>query len=479
MQENQLENNFGRGRIWRLVYKGMKPGPQPHMLDQTPAELVPYLARPNGWWRDTAQKLIVLRGDKSVVPMLTDMVKTNPNSLARIDALWTLEGLDAVQPDLIRSTLKDQDAHVRAAAIRVSESLYKQGDYSLVSDVASLTNDPDPGVVIQVMMTANLLQWTNAESLIQATIAANPGTGISEIGAQLHKEGSTFRQFAGNERRVLDRGEAIYKGLCFACHGQNGEGAPVPGSKSGATIAPPFVHAEIADNLSDSIIGVILKGMKGPVAGKTYDAQMVAMENNDDAWVAAVASYIRNSFGNSAPIVRAADVARVRAAIKDRNTPWTQEELQAAMPQILANRAEWKATANYNPQIAQLAIDGDIKTRYDTGTPQIPGMWFQVQLPQEAAIAGLRLDAAGSNNDYPRGYKVELSDDGKTWTQPVAGRFGTRALTDIFFTPVTGRFIRITQTRSVDVNFWSIHELTIYTPGVIGKTAKPKPSKFE
>ena len=482
VQENQLENNFGRGRIWRLTYTGMEPGPQPHMLDQTPAELVPYLAHPNGWWRDNAQKLIVLSGDKSVVPALLDMVNSNPNPLARIDALWTLEGLNSVQPDLIRSTLKDQDAHVRATAIRVSESLYKQGDHSLVPDVTSLTNDPDPNVVIQVIMTANLLEWTNATDLIQATIAAHSGTGISEIGSQLHRPGSTFLQFAGNERRTLDRGEAIYKGLCFACHGQNGEGAPSPGSKLGETIAPPFARAKIAGDLSDNIISVILKGMKGPVAGKTYDAQMLPMENNNDAWIADVASYIRNSFGNSSPIVRTGDVARVRAAIKDHNTPWTQEELQAAVPQILNNRSEWKATANYNSQSAQLAIDGDIKTRYDTGTSQIPGMWFQIELPQETTITGLRLDAAASENDYPRRYKVELSDDGTNWGQPVVmQRRGTQAMTDIFFTPATGKFIRITQTDSVDTYFWSIHELTIYTPGVVSKTSAipAAPSKLE
>ena len=482
VQENQLENNFGRGRIWRLTYQGMEPGPQPHMLDQTPAELVPYLAHPNGWWRDTAQKLLVLEGDKSVVPALLDMAEANPNPLARIDALWTLEGLNSVPPDLIRTALKDKDPHVRSAAIRVSESLYKAGDHSLVAEVTSLTNDPDPNVVIQVLMTANLLQWTNAASLIQATIAAHPGTGISEIGSQLHQPGSSFIRYSAYERRILDRGETIYKSLCFACHGQNGEGAPVPGSKLGNTIAPPFAHAAIAHGLSDDIISVVLKGMKGPIAGKTYDAQMLAMESNDDAWIAAVTSYIQNSFGNSGPIVRAADVARVRAAIKDHNGPWTTDDLQAAMPHALTNRKDWKATANYNPQAASLAIDGNGQTRYSTGTDQVPGMWFQIELPQETTITGLRLDTTGSNRDYPRGYKVELSDDGKAWGQPVAKGAGVRAVTEILFTPARGRFIRITQTSSADGLYWSIHELAIYAPGVVSKTFEPsksEPSKFE
>jgi glucose/arabinose dehydrogenase/mono/diheme cytochrome c family protein len=482
VQENQLENNFGRGRIWRLTYQGMEPGPQPHMLDQTPAELVPYLAHPNGWWRDTAQKLLVLAGDKSVVPALTDMAEANPNPLARIDALWTLEGLNSVSPDLIRTALKDQDPHVRSAAIRVSESLYKAGNHSLVAEVASLTNDPDPNVVIQVLLTANLLQWTNSAGLIQATIAAHPGTGISEIGSQLHPPGSSFIQYSGYERRILDRGETIYKSLCFACHGQSGEGAPVPGSKLGNTIAPPFAHTAIAHGLSDDIISVVLKGMKGPIAGKTYDAQMLAMESNDDAWIAAVTSYIQNSFGNSGPIVRASDVARVRAAMKDHNGPWTADELQAAMPHALTNSKDWKATANYNSQDASLAFDGDDKTRYSTGTDQVPGMWFQIELPQETTITGLRLDTTGSNRDYPRGYKVELSDDGKTWGQPVAKGVGIHAITDILFAPAEGKFIRITQTGSVGGLYWSIHELAIYAPGVVSKTsapAKPETSKFE
>jgi putative membrane-bound dehydrogenase-like protein len=482
VEENQLENNFGRGRIWRLTYSGMKPGPQPHMLEQPAAELVPYLAHPNGWWRDTAQKLLVLHHDQSVVPALLDIVETNSNPLARIDALWTLEGLNAVPPELVRRTLQDADGHVRCAAIRVSESLYQQGDHSLVAAVTSLTNDPDPNVVIQVMMTANRLEWTNAADLIQATIYAHPDSGISEIGSQLHRPGEAFVQLSAGERKVLDRGESIYKSLCFACHGQNGEGAQAPGSVSGVTIAPPFAHAQIAGELSDGLISVILKGMKGPVSGKTYDAQMVPMEGNDDAWVAAVASYVRNSFGNSAPIVSPAEVARVRAALKDHNAPWTQPELQAAVPQILSGQAGWKVTASHNSKVARLAIDGDLKTRFDTATPQVPGMWYEIELPQETRITGLRLNAAASVADYPRGYKVQLSDDGTHWNSPVAEGKGVRPITDIIFPPAQAKFIRITQTGSVDGLYWSIHELTIYTPGVIHQTdapAKPKSSEFE
>jgi hypothetical protein len=172
----------------------------------------------------------------------------------------------------------------------------------------------------------------------------------------------------------------------------------------------------------------------------------------------------------------------VRVTIKDHEGPWTTEELQASMPHALTNSKDWKATANYNPQDASLAFDGDDKTRYSTGTDQLPGMWFQIELPQETTITGLRLDTTPSNRDYPRGYKVELSDDGKTWGQPVATGNGFHAITDILFAPAKGKFIRITQTGSVNGLYWSIHELAIYAPGVVSKTSeptKPEPSKFE
>ena len=62
---------------------------------------------PNGWWRDTAQQLLVLKQDKSVVPALQRIVKTSTNLLARFHALWTLEGLGALTAALVRQLMED------------------------------------------------------------------------------------------------------------------------------------------------------------------------------------------------------------------------------------------------------------------------------------------------------------------------------------------------------------------------------------
>lgn len=466
VEQYQLDKNFGRGRIWRLRHDDFRPGPQPRMLGKKPSKLVPYLAHPNGWWRDTAQKLLVLRGDHSVVPALDKMARSHFNPLARINALWTLEGLDALDPVLVRQKFHDTNAEVRAAAIRVSESLYKQGDKSLVPDVTALAADRDPNVVIQAMMTANYLKWPGSDKFLLTIMSTNLSAGVQEFGRQmLGRAVRTRTDFTAKERQLYEQGERIYSELCFACHGALGQGAPLQGGPPGVTIAPPLADCAVVNGVADGLIDVVLKGINGPVSGKSYAALMVPMESNDNDWIAAVASYVRNSFGNDTSFISAADVARARAATKNHKAPWTEQELQSVLPQPLANRAQWKVSASHNSQSARLAIDGDIKTRFDTAKVQSPGMWYEVELPAAATISGLRLDAGNSFKDYPRGYKVELSNDGQTWSPPVAVGHGNSPVTDIFFPPAMDKFIRITQTGSDNGLFWSIHELQVFTPG--------------
>ena len=82
-----LDKVVKNGRVWRLSYDGMpRRTAAPRMLSETPAQLVSHLNDPNGWWRDTAQQLIVLTQDKSVVPALKQLARTSPDEFARIHA---------------------------------------------------------------------------------------------------------------------------------------------------------------------------------------------------------------------------------------------------------------------------------------------------------------------------------------------------------------------------------------------------------
>jgi hypothetical protein len=188
------------------------------------------------------------------------------------------------------------------------------------------------------------------------------------------------------------------------------------------------------------------------------------MGANNDEWIAAIASYVRNDFGNSGSVVQPADVAQLRAATQVRTQPMSAEEITTLLPHPLANSQLWKVTASDNPGSAPLAIDGKPETRYTTGVPQHPGQWFKVELPEAAEISSIELDQQKFSTDFPRAYSIQISDDGVKWGKPIAQGKRSGPVTEIPFPPVKTRFLRIMQTGSVGRYSWSIAELRLLQP---------------
>lgn len=108
---------------------------------------------------------------------------------------------------------------------------------------------------------------------------------------------------------VMAAGKVSYM-LCGACHGQNGEGGP---------IAPPLAGSEWVTGPVSNLIRIQLRGLVGPitVAGKEYNMPggMAALSYQTDEQIAAVLTFIRNSFGNKAPAVKPAQVAALRSEV--------------------------------------------------------------------------------------------------------------------------------------------------------------------
>ena len=128
---------------------------------------------------------------------------------------------------------------------------------------------------------------------------------------------------------------------------------------------------------------------------------------------------------------------------------------------MIEPRSTWKLSASLKKEDCAKAVDGNTGSRWTTGVPMKGGEWFTVELPSEENIAGLALDSQGSNQDYPRKYKIEISSDGTQWSPPVAQGDGS-ALTEIVFkTPQKGRFVRITQLGTA-TNYWGISELALF-----------------
>jgi glucose/arabinose dehydrogenase/mono/diheme cytochrome c family protein len=460
VEQYQFDKVVGHGRVWRLVHTSTKPVKQPRMYEETTAQLAAHLGDPNGWWRDTAQRLIILRQDKSVVPLLEKVVRQHPNPLARLHALWTLQGLDALTPEIVREKMADTDPQLRAGAIRVSETLFRQGDASFQTDIEKLGQDSDPGVVIQACMTAKYLAWPSSAKFVSDVVLKATAKGVKEIGAYLIlPPGQKLTELNDKQRAIMKKGEETFSTICASCHGQNGLGVEIAGLK-GAMLAPPLAGSKTINNNPKGGIYVLLKGLQGEIDGKKYEGLMIPMANNDDEWIASVLSYVRNSFGNRGTFVNPSDVAQARKDIESRSQPWSYKELHDQLPQLVSN-SRMKVTASINGGEAKNAIDGNGETRYSTNKGMEPGMWFQIELDKETPVTGVILNARPSNDDYPRGYELSVSKDGKEWTTIAKGPEDKNPVTEILFKATPAKFIKITQLGTATGNHWSIHELQV------------------
>ena len=121
-------------------------------------------------------------------------------------------------------------------------------------------------------------------------------------------------------------GRQKYLVTCAGCHGSDGAGVNRMG--------PPLTGSEwvLGDEIRLSLI--LLHGMEGPleVAGKKYDAPeilpiMPAHSTMDDASIAAILTYIRNEWGNQAPVISGSTVSSTRHTSQGRVYPWTAPEL--------------------------------------------------------------------------------------------------------------------------------------------------------
>lgn len=132
---------------------------------------------------------------------------------------------------------------------------------------------------------------------------------------------------------------------------------------------------------------------------------------------------------------------------------------------LLAAPALWTAQASHREGPEERAFDRLPETRWSTGTPMQPGMWFQVDFGDPVRFNEIILDSQRSPHDWPRGLKVEVSLDGEDWQQVAffedVSSHQRNGVFTVQFEPVTARFLRLTQTGQSERWYWSIHELLV------------------
>jgi mono/diheme cytochrome c family protein len=154
IEERGLEKPVAFGRIYRIVHESRKPGPQPALSQAGPRQLVESLSHANGWWRNTAQRLLVERGDTSVGAELRKLaLDATRGESVRLHALWTLEGLGVLDQATIAGVMEDPSVKLRAAAIRLSEPALADGNAVVFDSVAKHARDASREVRLQVALS--------------------------------------------------------------------------------------------------------------------------------------------------------------------------------------------------------------------------------------------------------------------------------------------------------------------------------------
>ncbi|MEO5820326.1 MAG: PVC-type heme-binding CxxCH protein, partial [Vicinamibacteraceae bacterium] len=163
-----------RGRIYRVVRAdapASRPGP-PRLGSASDADLMRALESPNLWWRRTAQRLLVDRHPRQAIAPLRTMATQSPSPLARVHALWTLDGLGALDDASIVSAMQDATPGVRENAVALAEPRLRSSP-SLASRLVAMVDEQDARVRFVVLGTLGSLATPEAAAARRALLFAH------------------------------------------------------------------------------------------------------------------------------------------------------------------------------------------------------------------------------------------------------------------------------------------------------------------
>jgi mono/diheme cytochrome c family protein len=336
--ERAIDKVVDKGRIWRVVPENRTARPKPDLARAAAGDLVKHLAHANGWWRDTAQRLLVERNDSSVVPALQKLAATDSNSLTRLHALWTLEGMGQISTPVIESALNDSAPKIRAAAVRLAEPYVSKAGKDgapapLCDKVLKMASDPAADVQVQLALTLSLLPPADNTRKALDLLAKNSN-------ASLVRDAATFtasvfnpeksapsatvakvRPLTAEEKKLFEAGKSMFEATCLACHQQHGLGQP--------GLAPPLVGSEWVAGSDKRLVRIVINGLRGPikVKGETFEMDMPALGVLDDEQIASALTYIRREWGHAFEPVTPATVKKVRDETASREDAWTMADL--------------------------------------------------------------------------------------------------------------------------------------------------------
>ena len=343
MQHNARDplRDHVHGRIYRITYPS-RPLVEPAKIDGASISvLLDNLKLPEYRSRYRTRRELRGRDANEVLAALDIWVNQLNKQDERyehhlLEALWVSWGLNQVNESLLNELLGAKDYRARAAAVQVlrysghqinnqEELLLKAANdensrVRLSAIVAASWLDKEAGLkILEAARQHPLDEWMEP-TLNRATAHLNgENLKVEEKEVSTHLEGA--------ERELYIKGKTLYEqeGYCGTCHQEHGQGLAASGF-------PPLRQTKWVRESEERLIKLTLKGIYGEmtVLNLKYEGKvpMTPFEGMmDDEEIAAVLTYIRNSFGNRASAISPEKVKEVRAVVKDKKGFYTADEL--------------------------------------------------------------------------------------------------------------------------------------------------------
>ncbi len=204
-----------RGRIWRIVpdQPAAGRGLEVSLADATTVELVELLGHANGWHRTTAQRLLLERPDSSAAASLRAMAEQGTGAEARLNALWALDGVGALEAADVKRAIADDDPHVRRAGLALAEGFPTE----LAAEIVGRVGDPDAKVRFQVALSlgaiegperplASLAAAESDDPWMRAAVLSSVGGRSLEVFKRLNLSHAEFFAAPSEGRREFLKG---------------------------------------------------------------------------------------------------------------------------------------------------------------------------------------------------------------------------------------------------------------------------------
>ena len=347
MQHNARDplRDHVHGRIYRITYPSRPLVKPVEVAGASVKALLENLKEPESRTRYRTRRELRARPASEVLPAVKTWAAAQTDVHAKLEALWTTWGMNAADEGLLRELLASTDAHARAAAVRVLRyNSHRIAGYAALLEKAAA--DEDGRVRLEATVAASWLPDTAAAKQIVAIAASKPTdvwsvkvvktasdrlNGVAEVEQPdfAVAKAPTHLDAKGQEQFLAGQKIYVREGHCVTCHQADGKG-----------LAPSFPAIEKSPWVAgdkERLIKLAMYGLMGPmeVDGKKYDGQVPmtpfgGMLNDNE--MAAVLTYVRNSFGNKADPIAPEEVQKVRAATRGRVMFYNAAELLKEHP---------------------------------------------------------------------------------------------------------------------------------------------------